>query len=105
MHGERAVLLHPSLLQTPWHVAFVLAAFDVLKHLALTFAVMAGGAVLVVLALLLAVVAAPLALALAAWVLWRSSLDGSRAVKRAVARTRRRARRRGLRVVNGARPA
>jgi hypothetical protein len=99
MHGKAAVIVHPALLRTPWHVAALLAAADVTKHLALTLAVVVGGSVVAVLVLLLAVVSAPLGLALLAWVLWRSTRDGAREVKRSLAAARRRARALGLYVV------
>jgi hypothetical protein len=89
-------------MRTPWHVAFVLATADVVKHLGLTLAVMTAGAIAVALVLLLAVVSAPLGLALFTWVLWRASRDGAREVRRSMARVRRRARALGLRVVRGA---
>lgn len=99
MHGRAAVLLHPALPRTPWHVAAAVAAGGVTKHLALTLAVVAGGAAAAVLVLLLAVIAAPLAVALLTWVLWRSSRDGTGEVKRSLSRARRRARALGLHVV------
>ena len=99
MHGRAAVLVHPALPRTPWHVATAVAAGDITKHLVLTFAMMAGGAVAAVLVLLLAVVAAPLAVALLTWVLWRSSRDSADEVKRSIARARRRARALGLHIV------
>ncbi len=100
MHGRAAaVLVHPAALRTPWHVAFAIAAVDVAKHLALTAAIIAGGAAIATLVLVLVVVSAPLGLALLAWVLWRSSRDGARGVTRSLARARRRARALGLRVV------
>lgn len=101
MHTGRAVLLHPALARTPWHVAAAVTGVDVARHVALTFAVMAGGAIAVALVLLLAVVSAPLGLALLTWLLWRSSQDGAREVRRSLARMRRRARALGLRVVRG----
>jgi hypothetical protein len=102
MHDGRAILLHPAVMRTPWHVAFLLATADVAKHLSLTLAMMIGGAIAVALALLLAVVAAPLGFALLTWLLWRASRDGARGVKRSMARARRRARALGLRVVRDA---
>jgi hypothetical protein len=90
------------MMRMPWYLAFALAAADVSKHLALTLAVMAGGAVAVALVLLLAVVSAPLAFGVFAWLLWRASQDGAREVRRSMARARRRARALGLRVVRGA---
>ena len=101
MHHGRAIVLHPALMRTPWHVAFAVAAADIAKHLGLTLAVMAGGAIAVVIVLLVAVVAAPLGLALLTWLLWRASSGGAREVKRSMARARRRARALGLRVVRG----
>jgi hypothetical protein len=102
MHTGRAVLVHPAALRTPWHEAFAVATLDVAKHLALTLAVTAAGSIAVSLLLLLAVVAAPLGLALATWVLWRSTRDGARGVRRLTLRARRRARALGLRMVRGA---
>jgi len=102
MHTGRTVLLHPAMLRTPWHVAFLLATADAAKHLVLTLAVIAGGSVAVALLLLLSVVAAPLGLAVVTWVLWRSTRDGAREVRRLTLRARRRARALGLRVVRGA---
>ncbi len=101
MHIGRAVLLHPALMRTPWHVAFVLATAEVAKHVALTLAMMTGGAVAVALVLLLAVVSAPLGLALVSWFVWRSSRDGAHEVRRSMVLMRRRARALGLRVVRG----
>jgi ABC-type nickel/cobalt efflux system permease component RcnA len=103
MHDTgRAVLLHPALLRTPWPVAAAIAAADVAKHLALTLALVAGGTFVVAAALVVAVVSAPVLVALAAWLLWRASRDGTRGVKHSLARARRRARALGLRVVDGA---
>ncbi len=98
---ERAVLLHPALLRTPWPVAAGVAAANVAKHLALTLAVVAGGTFVVAAALVVAVVSAPLLVVLATWLLWRGSRGGSRGVKLSIARARRRARALGLRVVQG----
>jgi nucleotide-binding universal stress UspA family protein len=83
-------------------VAFAIATADVARHLALTFAVMASGAVAVAMVLLLAVISAPLGAALLTWLLWRASRDGARGVKRSLAKARRRARALGLRVLPGA---
>ncbi len=103
MHGTgRAVVLHPALARTPWPVAATVAAASVAKHLALTLAVIAGGTFVVAAALVVAVVSAPLLVAVVAWLLWRTSRGGSRNVKRTMARARRRARALGLRVVQGA---
>jgi ABC-type protease/lipase transport system fused ATPase/permease subunit len=103
MHGTgRAVVLHPALARTPWPVAAAVAAAEVAKHLALTLAVVAGGTFVVAAALVVGVVAAPVLVALAAWLLWRASRDGARGVKRSLASARRRARALGLRVVEGA---
>lgn len=102
MQTGRAVLLHPAVMRTPWHLAFILASVDVAKHLVLTLAVIVGGAIAVSFLLLLAVVASPLGLALVTWVLWRSTRDGAREVRRLAARARRRARALGLHVVRGA---
>ncbi len=101
MPGRAAavVLTHPAALRTPWHLAFLIAAADVAKHALVTLAVVAGGAAAAVLVLILAVVSAPLGVALLAWVLWRASRDGTREVKRSFARARRRARSLGLHVV------
>ena len=99
---ERAaavIVVHPAALHTPWHVAFAIAAAEVTKHVALTLAVIAGGAAAAALVLVLLVVSAPLGLALLAWVLWRASADAGSGAKRSFARTRRRARALGLRVV------
>jgi hypothetical protein len=101
MH-PRAVVLHPAVFRPPWHVALVVAAAEVARHLALTFAFVIGGAVAAALVLLLAVVAAPLGAALLTWILWRASRDGARGVRGTLARARRRARALGLRVVEGA---
>lgn len=101
MH-ERRIDIHPAAMRTPWHLAFAIATANVVKHVALTFAVMTGGAIAVAFVLLLAVVAAPIGAALLTWVLWRASQDGARGVKRSLARARRRARALGLRVVQGA---
>jgi hypothetical protein len=104
MHGSgrAVVLLHPALARTPRPVAAALAAADVAKHLALTLAVVAGGTFVVAVALVLAVVSAPLLVVLAGGLLWRASRGGGRSVKRSLARARRRARALGLRVVDGA---
>jgi len=91
MAARAAVLIHPAVLRTPWHVAFALAAGEVAKHLALTLALLAGGAALATLLLVLLVVSAPLGVALLAWVLWRASRDGPAGVRRSLARARRRA--------------
>jgi hypothetical protein len=99
MQAKAAVLVHPAVLRTPWHVALAIAAADVSKHVALTIAIAIGGAMAATLMLLLAVVCAPLCVALLAWVLWRSSHDAARDVRRSLARARRRARALGLRVV------
>ena len=80
----------------------VTAAADVAKHVALTLAIIAGGAAVAAFALLLAVLAAPICAALLTWVLWRASRDGAYGVRRSLARARRRARALGLRVVQGA---
>lgn len=93
-----AVLVHPAALRPPWHVAFVVAAAEISKHAALTLAVVAGGAALAALVLVLLVVSAPLGVALLAWALWRAS-RGSRAARRSFARARRQARAIGLHVV------
>ncbi len=103
MHGTgRAVLLHPAALRDPWPVAATVAAASVAKHLVLTLAVVAGGTFVVAAALVVAAVAAPLLVLLATWLLWRTSRDGARGVKRSIARARRRARALGLRIVQGA---
>jgi hypothetical protein len=91
MHTERAVLLHPAMLRTPWHMALAVALWEVASHLALTVAVVAAGAVAVaVLLLLLVVVAAPLGGALVAWMLWRSIFGGTRGALRLARYARRR---------------
>ncbi len=101
MH-TRAVVLHPAVFRPPWHVAFAIAAGEVAKHLALTFAFVIGGGIVAGFAILLAVIAAPIGAALLTWILWRASRDGARGVRRTLARARRRARALGLRVVEGA---
>lgn len=101
MH-PRAVVLHPAaFFRPPWYVALAIAAGEIAKHLALTFAVVTGGAIVAVFAILLAVVAAPLGAALLTWILWRASRDGARGLRRTLASARRRARALGLRVVEG----
>ena len=105
MNGTgRTLVLHPASLRTPWPIAAATAAADVAKHLVLTLAVVAGGTFVVTAALVVAVVSAPVLVALAAWLLWRASRGGARGVKRSLARARRRARAPGLRVVEGAGP-
>ena len=94
-----AIVVHPAALRPPWHVAFLVAAAEVSKHVALTLAVLAGGAAIATLVLVLLVVSAPLGAALLAWVLWRASRDGASEAKRSLARARRRARSLGLHVV------
>jgi nucleotide-binding universal stress UspA family protein len=89
-------------MRTPWHHAFASAAAEVAKHVTLTLAVMTGGAIIATLVLLLVVVAAPIAVALLAWILWRASRDGADGARRAAASARRRARALGLHVVQGA---
>jgi nucleotide-binding universal stress UspA family protein len=89
-------------MRPPWHVAFVIATADVARHLALTLAVIAGGAIAVAMVLLLAVISAPLGVALLTWFLWRTSRGGAWGMKRSLARARRRARALGLRVLPGA---
>ncbi len=100
MHG-RAIVLHPAAARTPWLVASLIAAAEVAQHVALTFAVVAVGAIAVGFVLLLAVVGAPLGFVFVAWLVWRASRGGTRGVKRSLARARRRARALGLRVVQG----
>ncbi|HET8541109.1 MAG TPA: hypothetical protein VFL83_14640 [Anaeromyxobacter sp.] len=102
MHEGRAILLHPALTRPPRHAAFVAASATAASHLAVTLAVVAGGTLVVVTALVLAVTAAPLLVPVLAWALWRASRDGGHGVKRSIARARRRARALGLRVVQGA---
>lgn len=102
MGSERAVILHPVMSRTPWHVAFLLAAGELAKYSGLTAAVVVGGTVAVLLVLLLAVVAAPLGAALVAWILWRAAQQSARDARRLTLRARRRARALGLRVVRGA---
>ncbi len=94
-----AVVVHPSALRPSWHIAFLVAAAEVAKHVTLTLAVLAGGAAIATLVLVLLVVSAPLGAALLAWVLWRASRDGASGAKRSLARARRRARSLGLHVV------
>jgi hypothetical protein len=103
METTRAVVLHPAMFRTPWHVAFLVAAAELVKYSALTAAVVIGGTVAVVLVLLLALLAAPLCAAIVAWIVWRSAEQGARAGRRLARRARRRMRVLGLRVVQGAR--
>ena len=103
MHTTHTVVLHPAMLRTPWHVAFLVAAAELVKYSALTAAVVIGGAVAVMLVLLLALLTAPLCAAMVAWVVWRSAEQGSRAGRRIARRVRRRMRVLRLRVVQGAR--
>jgi hypothetical protein len=99
MQSGPAIVLHPAMSRTPWHVAFLLAASEFARYSALTAAVVVGGTIAVLLVLVLAVVAAPLGAAIVTWLVWRSAQHGAGHVRRLTVRARRRARALGLRVV------
>ena len=102
MPNEATVLQHPASRPRTVLTARVSAALRGGPILAL--ALVAFGAVLVVVALVLAVIVAPLTAGLILWLAWRASRPGRQARSLVRIRTRLRARSLGLVVLPGAPP-
>ena len=99
-----AVLVHPAAARRPGRQGLARRAAAFVAALAVSLAILAGGAVMVAFLLMLLVLAAPLAALVVAWLLWRSGDTASREARAVRARLRRRARALGLVVLAGTQP-